>query len=146
MIRVVLDTNQIISAVLNPDGLADTILKASGLKGEQKYQLILSDPILDEIGRVLNYDRLRPLHGWTDEKIGIFLNLLREIAIITAGKLNIEVVKSDPEDDKFFAVALEGAASYIVSRDAHLNNIKECQGVKVMTPEVFVTAIRTGAI
>ncbi|HZX48614.1 MAG TPA: putative toxin-antitoxin system toxin component, PIN family [Nitrospirota bacterium] len=146
MIHVVLDTNQIISAILSPEGLADNILKFSGLKGEQKYQIVLSEPILGEIGRVLKYERLRPLHGWSDEKICDFLNLLKEGAIITAGKVIVEVVKSDPEDNKFFAAALEGRASYIVSRDIHLHEVKEYQGIKVLTPEVFITALRMGAI
>jgi putative PIN family toxin of toxin-antitoxin system len=146
MVRVVLDTNQIISAILSPEGLADNILKFSGLKGGQKYQLVLSEPILEEAGRVLKYERLRPLHGWSDEKICDFLNLLKEVAIITAGEVIVEVMKSDPEDNKFFAAALEGRASYIVSRDTHLHEVKEYQGIKALTPEVFITALRTGAI
>ena len=146
MIRVVMDTNQIISAILSPVGLADNILKSSGLKGVQKYQLVLSEPILQEAGRVLKYERLRPLHGWSDEKIYDFLNLLKEVAIITNGETIVEVVNSDPEDNKFFAAALEGDASYIVSRDAHLHEVREYKGIKVLTPEVFITAFRTGAI
>lgn len=37
MLRAVLDTNQLVSALLNPERLAFEILKASGLKGEQRY-------------------------------------------------------------------------------------------------------------
>ncbi len=144
--RVVLDTNQIISAILSPKGLADNILKFSGLKAGHKYQRVLSEPILEEAGRVLKYKRLRPLHGWSDEKICDFLNLLKEVAIITAGEVIVKVMKSDPEDNQFFAAALGGSASYIVSRDTHLHEVKEYQGIKVLTPEVFITALRTGAI
>ena len=146
MIRVVLDTNQIISAILTPGGLAYTILQYSGLREEQKYQLILSEPILEEVSRVLKYGRLRTLHKWNDERICTFINSLREVAIITSGHINVDIVRADPEDNKFFSAALEGGASYIVSRDAHLHEIKEYKGVKVLTPEVFMTALRTGAI
>ena len=55
-------------------------------------------------------------------------------------KLNI--VEEDPDDNKFFEVALAGKAQYIVSQDKkHILSIKEYRGIKTIHPEEFVKLI-----
>jgi uncharacterized protein len=147
MIRVVLDTNQIVSAILNPKGLGDVILMSSGLKGDQKYELLVSEEILIEIKRVLNYPRIKKLHGWSEERIDLFLNLLKKHAHVVATlPPHDKVVLPDPGDDKFFYAALQAGALYIVSRDNHLLTIKEYKGVRVLKPEVFISAMTNNAL
>ena len=142
MLRVVLDTNQFVSALLNPEGPAFEILKASGLKGEQKYELVISDEILSEFRRVLSYPRIQKLHKWSKEKVEIFITLLKEIAHIDESQSRERIVVEDPDDDKFFHVAIKTGAQYIVSRDIHLLNVKEFRGVRVLKPEVFLSALK----
>jgi len=146
MIRVVLDTNQLVSALLNPEGPAFEILKASGLKGEQKYELVISDEILSEFRKVLSYPRIQKLHKWSGEKIEIFIALIKEIAHIGESQSRERIVFEDPDDDKFFHLAIKSGAQYIVSRDMHLLNIKEFRGIKVLKPEVFLSALKRGAL
>ena len=146
MIRVVLDTNQLVSALLNPEGIAFEILKASGLKGEQKYELVLSDEILSEFKRVLSYPRIKKLHNWTEERIEIFIALLREIARSDESRSKERIVPKDPDDDKFFHLAIKTNASYIVSCDMHLLKVKEFKGIRVLRPEVFLSAMRRGGL
>jgi putative PIN family toxin of toxin-antitoxin system len=146
MLRVVLDTNQLVSALLNPEGPAFEILKASGIKGEQKYELVISDEILSEFKRVLSYPRIQKLHKWSKKKIEIFITLLKENAHIDKSHSREKIVTEDPDDDKFFYLALKAGAQYIVSRDAHLFNIKEFKGIKVLKPEVFLSALKKGAL
>ncbi|MDO8746498.1 MAG: putative toxin-antitoxin system toxin component, PIN family [Thermodesulfovibrionales bacterium] len=146
MIRVVLDTNQFVSSLLNPEGIAFEILKASGLKGEQKYELAISGEILSEFRRVLLYTRVQKLHGWDEEKIDIFITLIKEIAHIDESQSRERIVPEDPDDDKFFHLAIKTNASYIVSRDMHLLNIKEFKGIRVLCPEVFLSAMRRGGL
>jgi len=142
MLRVVLDTNQFVSALLNPEGPAFEILKASGLKGEQKYELVISDEILSEFRKVLSYPRIQKLHKWSKEKVEIFITLLKEIAHIDESQSRERIVVEDPDDDKFFHVAIKTGAQYIVSRDIHLLNVKEFRGVRVLKPEVFLSALK----
>jgi len=146
MLRVVLDTNQIVSAILNPEGPAFEILKASGLVGEQKYELVISDDILAEFRRVLSYPRMQKLHKWSKEKIEIFITLLKEVACIEDSHGRQKIVLEDPDDDKFFHTALNSGDQYIVSRDVHLLSIKEFGGIRVLKPEVFLTALRKGSL
>jgi len=107
MIRVVLDTNQLVSALLNPEGIAFEILKASGLKGEQKYELVLSEDVLAEFRRVLSYPRIQKLHQWAEERIEIFITLLKEIARSDESRSKERIVPEDPDDDKFFHLAIK---------------------------------------
>ena len=142
MLRVVLDTNQFVSALLNPEGPAFEILKASGLEGDQKYELVISDEILSEFRKVLSYPRIQKLHKWSKEKVEIFITLLREIAHIDESQSRERIVIEDPDDDKFFHLAIKTGAQYIVSRDIHLLNVKEFRGVRVLKPEVFLSALK----
>jgi putative PIN family toxin of toxin-antitoxin system len=142
MLRVVLDTNQFVSALLNPEGPAFEILKASGLEGEQKYELVISDEILSEFRKVLSYPRIQKLHKWSKEKVEIFITLLKEIAHIDESQSRERIVFEDPDDDKFFHLAIKTGAQYIVSRDIHLLNVKEFRRVRVLKPEVFLSALK----
>jgi predicted nucleic acid-binding protein len=44
------------------------------------------------------------------------------------------------------ALLCVAGAQYIVSRDAHLLNIKEFGDVRVLKPEVFLTALKRGSL
>lgn len=146
MIRAVLDTNQLVSALLNPEGPSFEILKSSGLEGDKKYELVISAGVLTEFKKVLSYPRIKKLHRWPDEKIDIFITLLSDIAHIEKDPGGERIVPDDPDDDKFFHLAVRAGAQYIVSRDAHLIAVKEFQGVKVLAPEVFLSALRKGVL
>ena len=55
----------------------------------------------------------------------------------------IKVVKDDPTDDKFIETALNGNADYIISQDRHLLDIKEFEGIKMVTPKEFLRILKT---
>lgn len=58
-----------------------------------------------------------------------------------------KIVLEDPDDDKFFHLAIKSGAQYIVSRDVHhILNIQEFGGVKVLRPEVFLSALKRGSL
>jgi predicted nucleic acid-binding protein len=46
-------------------------------------------------------------------------------------------VKADPKDDKIIAAAVESGASYIVSQDHHLRDLREYHGIKILSLEDF---------
>ncbi len=50
-------------------------------------------------------------------------------------------VKADPKDDIIIAAALEGKASYIVSEDKHLLDLKDYQGIKIVSREQFAAEL-----
>lgn len=145
MTGVVLDTNQVISALLSAGGVSDLVFRASGLVGEPQYELILSKPILEEIEVVLDYPRLRDLLGWSKQEKIDFLELLRKHAtIVEVPEAEERIVDKDPNDDKFFHAAIVAEAKAIVTRDKHLLDLKEYRGIRVLSPEVFLSVLRIG--
>lgn len=133
--RVVLDANQFVSAVLVPVGRPAQILQAWRAG---HFELVLSPAILAEVRRVLLYPRLQRKHGWSEAQIDDFLAGITAAATLTPGMLSIQAVPDDPTDDKYIACALEAGASYVVSGDRHLTQLQSYQGVEIVTPAFFI--------
>jgi uncharacterized protein len=133
--RVVLDANQYISAVLKPlSKTAQAVLAAL----KKRVVLLASEPILEEIERVLSYPRLKKVHQFTAQEIAQYIQDIREAATLTPGKLKIEAVKTDPADDKYLVCAVEGGADCIVSGDHHLRDLDGFRGIRIVDPAAFL--------
>ncbi len=133
--RVVLDANQFVSAILVPVGRPAQILQAWRAG---HFELALSPGILAEVRRVLLYPRLQRKHGWTETQINDFLAGLTTAATLTPGTLSVQAIPDDPTDDKYVACALEAEAQYIVSGDQHLTKWGGYQGIEIVTPAFFI--------
>ena len=136
--RVVLDANQFVSAVLVPVGHPAQIL-AAWRRGE--LDLLVSPPILAEVRRVLLYPRLRKRHDWDEVQVDVFLEGLLSTAILTPGDTDIRDVVDDPTDNKYLACALEGNAKYIITGDQHLLRLDPWRGMRIVAPAVFLGTI-----
>ncbi|MEI6206790.1 MAG: putative toxin-antitoxin system toxin component, PIN family [Desulfuromonadales bacterium] len=135
MIRVVLDTNLFVSALLKPDSNPDKIIK---LVREEKVLLLISDAICNEIIRVLFYPKIRKRLAVSDEELQNFAKLIRTVAIVTPGALNLPPLAADPDDTKYLICAVEGRADYIVSGDNHLTDLVIFQGIRIVPPAEFL--------
>lgn len=133
--RIVLDTNVLISASfrkLSP--VPNRIYQA--LKSQQ-FILVTSPKILEEIEDVISREKIVQRTGMTTKEQKEFIEKLTELGLVIPGETNIQVIKDDPDDDKFLIAALEGSAEYIVSGDKHLLNLKDYQGIKILSPKEF---------
>ena len=142
MIRIVIDTNILVSAILTPEGNPAKILKFA-LQG--KLNLIISPAILEEIRQVLRYPKLVKLmkkNMITLEEVYTFLDKMSKIAVITPGKLDIKAIPDDPSDDMVLSCAVEGEADFIISGDHHLTDLRIFQGIKIVDPAAFLKIIR----
>ena len=139
MMRVVLDANVLVSAILSPGGTPVQILTA--WRGEQ-FDLVLSDAILAEIGRVLRYPRIARRHRWPEERLQAFLDDLAYVAILTPGELTLAVITNDPPDNRYLECAVEGEAAYIVSGDDDLLKLGTYEGISILTPRAFLEVLR----
>jgi len=141
MTRIVIDTNILVSAILTPKGNPAKILK---LILEGKLYLIISPAILEETRQVFNYPRLvkrlKKNKITLDEVYG-FLDKLSRVAVITQGKLDIDIIQDDPSDNKILACGLEGEADFIISGDHHLTDLKIFQGIKIVNPAAFLKIV-----
>ena len=140
MIRVVLDTNIIVSATILRKGHSAQVLD---LWREEKIELAVSLPILAEMGKVLKQARIIRQQSMAQQDVKALIEGFRESGILTSGRLDLEVVREDPEDDKFIICAVEARADYIVSGDSHLLKLKEYQGIRIVPPREFLRLMET---
>src|SRR5664279_2809973 len=136
MLKVVLDTNVLVSAYLVPGGKPARILS---LARQGKLTICLSPPILSEVKQTLLRPKLQKIHKATAKEIERFLKALTSVVVMTAGTEEVDVVKDDPDDNKILACALEGEANFIVSGDHHLTDMKVFQNIPIVNPDAFLT-------
>jgi len=136
--RVVLDTNVIVSAFLSPRGDPARVLQ--GFR-QERFDLLVSPAILQEYAAALRYDRVRKVHKLSDAQLESALEDLKAVAILITPAVTPAVVPADAEDDKFFACAVAGHADMIVSGDAHVQAVKQHQGILVLSPAAFVALL-----
>ena len=136
--RVVLDTNVIVSATLIRGGNEDQILRAWQ---HGSFDLVLSPPILEELGRALFYERLRKFRWMTDGEVAELLRALAAGGVVVSGRVKVKASR-DPDDDKFLAAAIEGVAEVVVTGDRDLLDLKSHRGVRIVRPTRFLTTIR----
>ena len=128
--KIVLDTNVFVSGVFF-SGPPHQILKAWK---NQEFQILISLEILDEYFRVGEELSVQ----FPEVDLNPILELFTTNAeLIEAVQLN-EAVCDDPDDDKFFACAIAGAADLIVSGDKHLLKVSGYQGIEIIRPRLFV--------
>jgi len=135
-LRAVLDTSVLVAAFLHPAGVNGRVLALAG----ERYELCLSTAILAEVQKVLSHPRLRR-YGYSEEEVEEFLRALREAAFLVRRWPRIQVIQEDPADDRVLACALAAKADYIVSKDEHLQKLREYQGIRILPTEDFLTLI-----
>lgn len=132
-LRVVLDTNVIVSGFISPHGPPGKILKALRAK---HFQLITSSLINNEIMDVMERPQLQEKYG-LDKYLFDVAYLLWGLSEII--KKTPPIKKSrDSDDDKFLSTALGGNAHYLVSGDHDLLALKDKINVSIVTPAEFV--------
>jgi putative PIN family toxin of toxin-antitoxin system len=117
-VRVVVDTNVWVSAVLNPAGFPGRVLSAFE---ERQFTLITSEYLLDELRRVLARPRLVRKHRRSPEWIERFTRALGEGAecVTLPASSGFDTCR-DPKDSAIVDTALHGNARALVTRDDDL--------------------------
>jgi putative PIN family toxin of toxin-antitoxin system len=130
--RAVVDTNVFISGIMLPKSIPGRVLAAwrSG-----HFELVLSEPILEEIGAVLNYPKIRKRINWNEDTVNRYLTLLRfeaEIVDLQGTQVN---VPRDAKDNMVLATLLTSAADYLVTGDLDLLDL--ASSYSICTPTEF---------
>ena len=135
--KVVLDTNVLVSGLMLPDSVPGRIVAA--WRGAQ-FELAMSEPLLEEIGRVLSYPKIQERLRWGQDEIARFLLLLRfkaDIVDITGEKAG---VPRDPGDDPVLATLLAADADCLVSGDTDLLALRD--RFPILTPAEFARRLK----
>ena len=128
-VRLVLDTNVLVSAALKPKGLERTVLLIALTKPARLY---VSESILQEYDDVLARPELKIRKGLRRQ----VLQLIRHRSYLVKPKLRLEVA-GDPEDNKFLECADSARADYLVTENGR-HFPKFWKQTKVVTAREFV--------
>ena len=140
VLRVVIDTNIVVSALLSKRGAPALVLDAWR---ERKFLVITSEEAILEVEPVLEELTITRKYVISDEDIKSILNLLRKDAILVPGQIDTKgAIPQDPDDEKFLSIALEGEASMIISGDAHLLDLASYRKVKIQSAREFLDSLK----
>jgi putative PIN family toxin of toxin-antitoxin system len=140
--RVILDTNILVSALISRSGPTDRLYSAWK---ERRYDLVTSNEQLEEFRRVTRYPRVKPLLD--PGAAGTMHNQLR-LSEIVLGKLPTVTRSPDPADDFLLAMAEAGTADYLVTGDKHDVLALKTHGathIVTVTAMLEILGIETGA-
>lgn len=90
---------------------------------------------------MINRARIVKRHKLIPNEREKIISEVTALSYIVPGTTQIKVVR-DPDDDKIISAAIEGEAEYIVTRDRDLLDLKQYQGIKMVTPEAFMGILR----
>lgn len=131
--KIVIDTNVIISGVISSKGPPGKILYLLS-DMESKIEILISEEIFEEYRVVL----LRPKFSFPKETIIntlAFFNV-NAIFIYPFRKLNVTL---DPDDNKFLECAVTGQADFLITGNKKHYPFSEFEGTKIVTPAEFLS-------
>ena len=130
--RVILDTNVLVSALLVPSGVPGAIYRAWR---EGAFTLLISDVQIDELRRTLSKPALAARTRPHDA--GRLVNNLRRLAEPVTPLPQVER-SPDPDDNFLLATAEAGRANYLVTGDkSGLLALVRHAGARIITARIF---------
>jgi putative PIN family toxin of toxin-antitoxin system len=128
--RLVLDTNVLVSAILSPASISAKILNW----GEDNGVILYSTATLTEVLSVLGRSKFSKYIDHDDidglsiriKTVWLFVEILNQVQLCR-----------DPKDDKFIDLALNGEASHLITGDSDLLVLNPIQNTLVIKPRTF---------
>jgi uncharacterized protein len=137
--RLVIDTNVFVSGLISAAGSPSQILRAIR---RRKVIHLVSDPIVEEYLRVLDYPQIRKFKKITDEfvtDIAAYLVYQTErVELVSSIRLS-----PDPDDDVFLETAVDGRADWLVTNDkADLLSLRTVKGIPIVSAREAIMRLR----
>jgi uncharacterized protein len=131
--RVVIDTNVLVSAVLKDQSLPALAVHVIEQRGVLLKSTATERQLFDVLARPYFVSLIAPAaHAW----------LKKLLAAAEAVTVTERIVACrNPTDDKFLELAVSGHAHLIVSGDADLLTLNPFRGIPIVTPAVFVQGV-----
>jgi putative PIN family toxin of toxin-antitoxin system len=131
-LRLVIDTNVLISAALKPDGLQRTVLLLALTKPARLY---VSEVILAEYREVLARPELQIRKGIRQQ----LLQVIKNRSHLIAPNQRLQVT-SDPDDNMFLECADAARADYLITGNQR-HFPKFWKQTKIITTREFITVV-----
>jgi len=136
-VRIVLDTNVVASGFLW-GGVPRQLLQAAR---EKRLQLFTSTPLLLELTDILGRAKFARKLAAAQLSVDQLVERYTLLTTVIHPAVIAPTILDDPDDDQVLACALAAKAEIIVSGDRHLLDLKEYQGVRIVTVAEAVRAI-----
>ncbi|MDA8453100.1 putative toxin-antitoxin system toxin component, PIN family [Acidovorax sp. NCPPB 3859] len=133
--RVVLDTNVLLSALLSPHGLPDTVYRAWQ---KDRFDLVTSATQIDELRRASRYAKFKDV--LQPHRVGTMVNNMRRSIMLDAlPPLPEGIEVNDPNDAFLLTMALAGEADYLVTGDHRAGLLQQGSlgRTRIVTPATF---------
>lgn len=142
--KIVCDTNVLLRAAINPNGLAAELVK----RIRTDHVLIASYPLLAELLVVLRRPKIRALHGRDMHGIRRFISSLYKAAsIVHLPRSMPRIVPHDPKDDAVLLTAIAASADVLTTRDQHFFHPNvlasaSAQGIRIIRDDDLLSELR----
>ena len=130
--RVVLDTNVLLSALISPHGPPDVVYRAWRAA---RFEVVTSVAQLDELRRASRYPKFKAV--LQPHRVGTMVNNLQRAVVLEHLPTGIEA--DDPNDAFLLAMAVASEAEYLVTGDhrAGLLQRGSIGRTRIVTPAAF---------
>lgn len=137
MLRVLLDTNQLVSSLLTSRGLQRELIDAWRRRA---FALLVAPGQVEEVEQVLTRPKIAKKYPITRGDRERFLELLRGEGILLPSHERPNVCR-DRDDDDLLGCAAAGEADYLVTGDEDLLSLGAYRGVTVVRARVFLSIL-----
>lgn len=129
---IVLDSNLIVSAILNPEGICALAIDLA----DSHFDMVRSKDTANELIEVMRRDKFERFAAVEDRifRVQTYIEATRLVEV------SIQVTDcADPKDNKFLELALAAQATIIVSGDKkHLVSMNPYKGIAIISVRDFV--------
>lgn len=130
-LRIVFDTNALVSAVL----LSNSVPRQALNKALDNSIILVSSPLLLEIADVFSRPKLDK-YITENERMRFLVGLLKVTELVEIRE-SVQICR-DPKDDMILELAVSGLASFIVTGDPDLLLLNEFRDIAIVTPRQFL--------
>jgi len=134
VLKVVLDTNQLVSSLLSTQGLQRQLINAWRRRA---FLLFLAPGQIDEVAEVLGRPKIQKKYPITPGDREAFLHLLRQDALPLPHAAGPGVCR-DPDDDSLLGCAAAVGADYLVTGDDDFLTIGGYGSVAILRAREFL--------
>ena len=134
MLKVVFDTNVVVSAALYEKSLP-ALLLSLGL--EDKVRFFVSPALLNEYEAVLKRPRFKLGQRQITELMG---KINRKALIVTPTK-RLKIIEADEPDNRVLECAIKAEADFIITGNKRHFPFEEFKGSKIVTPREFINSV-----
>jgi hypothetical protein len=136
VLRVVVDTNVLVSALMKPASVPGLLL--TRLVKDEAFEMVLSAAILEELRRVVRYPSVRKRIKGSDDELDLRIAMIDTVSSPVDVTGAVSGAVRDPDDDAILSTAVEGRADFVVTGDDDLLSLGQFERIRILRPRALL--------